>query len=257
MIEVALSVQFERLNVTTPHLSLVWQRFRDRFAHVEEKPELDGTFERFGSPDRIVPGVRFQVGASPTLRFWFINEPGSELVQVQRDRFIRNWRKQDGVPDYPRYDKLRAAFVGDWETFAKFVTEELNASLVPTQCEVTYVNIVEATDPSRIDRILSCISGKHSDGYLSEPEGVEVQLRYVLKNETEKPWGRLHVVATPAIRAADNSAVVRLSLTARGNPPSQDLEGAMKALDVGHEAVVRGFASITTPEMHTVWGRKS
>lgn len=257
MIEVALSVQFERLDVTTLRLGLVWQRFRDRFIRVEEKPELDAAFERFGPLEKTVPGVRFEVGAAPWPRLWFINEAGNELVQVQRDRFIRNWRKTDGQPDYPRYSNLRAAFVSDWEIFAGFVTEELKSSLVPNQCEVTYVNIIEATDPSRLDQVLSFISGSYSDAYLAKPERAEVQFRYVLKDEMDKPWGRLHVAATPAMRATDNQPVVRLSLTARGNPPTHDMEGAMNTLDAGHEAVVRGFASITTPEMHAAWRRKS
>ncbi|MDP6557885.1 MAG: TIGR04255 family protein [Pirellulaceae bacterium] len=257
VVEVALSVQFDRLDVTTVQLGTVWQRFRDRFARVEEKLELDAAFERFGPPEKKVPGVRFEVGGLPTPRLWFIDESGSELVQVQRDRFIRNWRKIDGQPNYPRYDTLRAAFVNDWEIFSGFVAEELKASLVPNQCEVTYVNIIEAIDSSRLDQILACISGSNSDEYLGKPEGAEVQFRYVLKDETEKPWGRLHVAAGSAMRATDNQPVVRLSLTARGATASKDTAGAMNTLDAGHEAVVRGFTSMTSPEMHTAWGRKS
>jgi hypothetical protein len=119
------------------------------------------------------------------------------------------------------------------------------------------VNIIEATDAGRLDQILEWISGSYSDEYLANPEEAEVQLRYTLKDATEKPWGRLHIAATPAIRLADNRPVVRLSLTARGNPQSQDFAGAMVALDAGHEAVVRGFASVTTADMHTIWNRKA
>ena len=51
----------------------------------------------------------------PAPRFWFVNESGNELVQVQRDRFIRNWRKTEGQPGYPSYDNLREAFADDWD----------------------------------------------------------------------------------------------------------------------------------------------
>lgn len=255
VVEVALSVQFERLDVTTAQLALVWQRFRDRFPRVEEKPELDAVIERFGAMEKRAPAVRFEVGAMPAPRFWFLNEAGSELVQVQRDRFIRNWRKTEGQPDYPRYERIRASFDGDWETFRRFAAQELQTTLLPNQWEVTYVNIVQSANPGRLDEILSCMGGAFSDAYLSEPEGTEVQYRFILDDTSGKPWGRLHVAAAPAVRTADNEAVVRLALTARGNLPSQDGVGALNALDAGHEAVVRGFASITTHEMHKSWGR--
>ena len=176
---------------------------------------------------------------------------------MQRDRFIRNWRRTDDRPDYPRYKNLRTTFVADWMTLEGFVTDELSTTVQPNQCEVTYVNIIETSDPSRLDRILACISESNGNELLGSPESEEVRLRYVLKDEADKPWGRLHVTASPAIRSNDSEVVVRVSLTARGAPPSQDAEGAMTALDRAHEAVVRGFTSITTPEMHTVWGRKS
>ena len=257
VVEVALSVQCDRLEANTAQLGLVWCEFRERFGRVEEKPELEPVMERFGPPKKLVPGVRFEIGAVPGPRLWLLNEEGNELVQLQRDRFIRNWRKTEGAPNYPRYENLREAFLGDWNTFVVFVNEELKSSPVPNQVEVTYVNVIETPAPGGLDEILACISKSYSDDYLNEPESSEVQFRYVLKGEDNKPWGRLHVAAAPGFRATDEQPVVRLSLTARGNPPSQDTDGVMGAMDAGHEAVVRGFTSVTTPGMHAVWGRKS
>jgi len=46
-------------------------------------------------------------------------------------------------------------------------------------------------------------------------------------------------------------------LTVRGAPQTQDSNGVFGLLDKGHEAIVRGFTSITTAEMHKVWERKT
>lgn len=257
VVEVALSVQFERLDLSTAHLGLVWEQFRNRFPVIQEKPELDTLHERFDPPGRRTPGVRFEVGSMPMPRFWFVNESGNELVQVQRDRFIRNWRKTENQPAYPSYDKLRTAFVDDWELFSKFVTAESKSVLVPDQCEVTYVNIIEDVDSSQLSSIIAWIRGTCSDDYLGNPEDTELTLRYVMKDDTESPWGRLHVTATPAICTADGKPVVRLILTARGAPHPQDTNGVLGLLDKGHEAIVRGFTSITTGEMHKKWERKA
>jgi uncharacterized protein (TIGR04255 family) len=257
VIEVALSVQFDRLNVGTAQLGLVWQSYRDRFPVLEEKPELEAVFERFGQPKALVPAVRFEVVTAPAPRFWFVNQSGCDLIQVQRDRFIRNWRKIESEPDYPSYDRLRAEFVRDWEAFSQFVGSEIKAPLVPNQCEVTYVNILEGLKPSDLPKLFAWVSGQTSDGYLGEPEAAELTLRYVLNDDTGHPWGRLHIVAAPAMRASDSTPVIRLAITARGAPTSNDLAGIMASLDAGHASVVRGFTSITTPEMHRAWGRQA
>jgi uncharacterized protein (TIGR04255 family) len=255
VVEVALSVQFDRLDITTAHLGLIWQMYRSRFPTIQEKPELEPVIERFGLPKKMVPGVRFEVGAMPIPRYWFVDASGNELVQVQRDRFIRNWRKTEGGPDYPSYERLRKSFVEDWKLFTQFVIDEVKVTVNPNQCEVTYVNILEDMQSSPLPRVLAWVSGKCSDDYLGEPEDAELTLRYVLKDDDDHPWGRLHVAATPAIKASDNNPVVRLSLTARGAPLRKDSNAALEWLDKGHEAVVRGFASITTKEMHSIWER--
>lgn len=257
VIEVALSVQFDRLNVTTAQLGLIWQKYRARFPKLQEKPELDAIVERFGPPKAVIPAVRFEMGAVPAPRLWFISESDCDLVQVQRDRFIRNWRKTDGNPDYPSYEKLRGSFAKDWELFAHFVAEEIKAPLVPNQCEVTYVNILEDLRPSDLPKLFTWVSGKTTDGFLGEPEDAELTLRYQLKDDNGQPWGRLHIVAAPAMRATDSKPVIRLSITSRGAPATKDFDGAIACLDKGHEAVVRGFTSITTPEMHKTWERKA
>lgn len=256
IVEVALSWQFDRLETAAPQLALAWTRFRDRFPRVEERLELEPSFERFDPAARQASSIRFQVGTLPATRFWFLDASGSELLQIQRDRFVRNWRKTEQHSDYPRYSNLRASFVRDWELFSEYVSEEFGTTLVPNQCEVTYVNIVPIANPGRLDDILACVSGTYSDAYLNEPEATELRTRFVLRDEAGQPWGRLHVTAMPAEHSTDQQALVRLILTARGKPATPDTAGGLRSLDLGHEAVVRGFTSITTPEMHKHWGRK-
>ena len=48
-----------------------------------------------------------------------------------------------------------------------------------------------------------------------------------------------------------------LTLTARGAPIGDNLEGAFAFLDLGHRSIVLGFDELTTDLMHSVWGRRS
>ena len=80
-------------------------------------------------------------------------------------------------------------------------------------------------------------------------------LRFVIKDpESGEPRGRLHIEAQPAINE-DNTPIIRLNLTARGNPTAPTPQGVADVLDIGRDAIVRGFTAITTSEMHEHWGR--
>jgi hypothetical protein len=67
--------------------------------------------------------------------------------------------------------------------------------------------------------------------------------------------GRLYVGLQPALRNYDAKEVLQLTLTARGRPASSTLEDVLSWFNMGHEWIVRGFAHLTTPEMHALWER--
>jgi len=106
LVEVALSVQFEPIEqMRTPQIGFLWAEFRDRFPVTQEHPPVDPVIERFGIARTGAPEVRLQMLESPPLpRVWFVNPTGTELIQVQNDRFIHNWRKVDDGDKYPRSD---------------------------------------------------------------------------------------------------------------------------------------------------------
>jgi len=261
--EVALSVQFEKLDsLRVPQLGYIWHAFRDRFPQMEEQPPLEPAFEQFGLPTGRRPGVRLELLATPPRpRLWFLNESGTELVQVQQDRFVRNWRRTEDSKEYPRYTRLRARFREDFEAFCDLIRVEQWGSIEPNQCEVTYVNIIPAgegwQEHGDLGKVLTVFSARYSDDCFEKPEEAAVNFQYVLRDETGEPVGRLHIAANPVVRVSDNQPAIRLSVTARAKPKGTGTEGVMESLDRGREAVVRGFASITTSEMHKVWKRTS
>ncbi|MFO7907046.1 MAG: TIGR04255 family protein [Planctomycetota bacterium] len=259
--EVVLGVQFEKLrSLQTPQLGYVWHSFRERFPQTEEQAPLDTVIERFG-PQKDRRSTRLELSSVPPCpRLWFLNKSGTELVQVQLDRFIRNWRKQENTDEYPRYRNLRKLFRQDFEAFCALVESEGWGTVEPNQCEVTYVNIIPAgegwQDHSELDKVLTVFTKRYSDDWLGEPEKATVNLQFVLR-EGDEPLGRLHIVANAVYHIPTNRPAIRLMLTARGKPEGDGMDGVMRFLDRGHREIVRGFASITKPEMHQVWERTS
>jgi uncharacterized protein (TIGR04255 family) len=119
--------------------------------------------------------ARIQLIDAPGPRSWFISSSGSKLIQVQRDRFIVNWRKADADKTYPRYEReMRPRFEHEWREFQDFVREIDLGPMDVQQCEVTYVNNViqggEWQDLTEVLSLFSYWSGHGSDGFLSAPE---------------------------------------------------------------------------------------
>ncbi len=142
LVETVLSLQYAPWALTAAHIGLLWQRFRERFPLVEEHPPLPPALEKFGLPSPTPVEVIIE-GRPPTPRVWFLNRDKTELVQVQPDRFIHNWRKLGQIEPYPRYEPIREGFREEVAVLLNFLQQEGLGSPEVTQCEVTYVNHIE------------------------------------------------------------------------------------------------------------------
>lgn len=259
--EVALSLQFEPLaKLKSPVIGLLWGKFKDRYPSFEEHPAIEPVIERFGTDALQSLKIQFQVfDAPPPSRVWFVNESGGELVQVQQDRFVHNWRKVRETDEYPRYSNLRQKLIDEVEVFRRFVEEEQLGELLFNQTEVTFVNIIASGEGwerhGQLNNVLTIHSGNYSDDFFKEPENVQTALRYVIPDENEEPVGRLHISVVPVILAKSKTPGFNLTFIARCTP-NGSLEEAIRYLDVGHRWIVKGFASITTRDMHQIWERQ-
>jgi uncharacterized protein (TIGR04255 family) len=261
VIEVALSVQFEPLSALhVPHFGLLWSDFRAEFPKIEEHPPRPHVIEQFGI--RRPPKLDVRVEAAfPIPQCRFLNDKGTELVQVQQDRFVHNWRKVGTGDEYPRYEFVKGRFERELRTFRQFLAREGLGELIPNQCEVTYVNhIVSGAAWDRhadLGEILTVWTTRYSDTFLSVPQDMGLRVRYIIPGADGSPLGRLIVGVDPAYRTEDDRPIYVLTLTARGRPVGEGIEGAIGFLDIGREWVVRGFTSITSRRMHEIWGRSN
>lgn len=262
VVEVALSVQFDSItSLRTPQLGLLWQEFRVRFPMTEEHAPLPAAIERFGARRSGKLEVRLEMLQTPPLpRCWFLNAEGTELIQVQQDRFAHNWRKVGKGDQYPRYKHIRETFAKELERFRAFLEREELGELNPNQCEVTYVNHIFAGKGSEthgdLGEVLTVFEPRYSDTFLASVEDVRMKLTHVIADPAGKPLGRLHITVDPTYREDDGQPMWVLKLTARGGPTEPGIDGVLHFIDIGREWVVRGFASITTDKMHKIWERK-
>jgi uncharacterized protein (TIGR04255 family) len=256
--EVALSIEFSPLqNWRSPHAGIYWAQVQKEYPNTEVQAPLPSQIEKFGESQWQRPRPRVEMLNPDMNRFWFLSEPPNRLVQVQRDRFVVNWRKVKGDEVYPRYFKeMRPRFEREWEGYKRFVAEQKLGVVSTRQCEVIYVNdILKGVEWETYEESLNLFSPwwkNGSDGFLPCPENLALNGAFLFPKEA----GRLHFTVQSALRGIDEKETIRFQLIARGKPASDKDADIMQWMDLGHEWIVRGFTDLTSTHAHELWGRK-
>lgn len=257
VVETLLGVQFSSTKQFPTRLyTEYWKRIMSRFPSLELQGPLPAVTEEFGRPQALAFGIQLVQGDES--RYWYIDESETRLLQIQKDRFIHNWRRIKDEP-YPHYDDdIRPRFEKEWVEFCSFLSDRGYDRPAVNQCEVTYVNHIEiesgedSNHVGDLSKVISCWSDTYSGHFLKQPETTTFNIRYVMPENR----GRLHIIGQPVIRKRDAKQVFQLNLTARGKPKSSELPDIVEWLNLGREWIVRGFTDFTTPQMHKVWKRK-
>lgn len=261
MVEVYLSAQFSQIDgFTAAHTGLLWSKFRSELPLVEQHPPIEHSQEVFTSLKPLRRQLSLQLlDEPPSPRVWFKNESGSQLVQVQSDRFIHNWRKTGDKEVYPRFESIRDRFAADLELFQDFASSEKLGRLLFDQCEICYVNHIPLNDDSgsvgELQKVFGFWAELKEKSFVPEPEYVNVRQRFII-NEGGVSVGRLHLNLETVFRVDDNQPLVRLTLLARLSPASDGVKGVIHRLNLGRDWIVRAFADVTTERMHKLWRRE-
>src|SRR5207249_8292565 len=104
--ETALGVQFAPVEGwDIPHFGLFWHEIRRRYPRFEVQPLLVSEVERPALEFKHPQPPSVELVSRPPVRCWFLNESNTELIQVQQDRFVHNWRKMVGSGAYLHYEE--------------------------------------------------------------------------------------------------------------------------------------------------------
>lgn len=258
VVETVLSVQFEKLAAMRPvHFGLFWQRVRDRFPNTQEHPPLAHVLEQPREPLPKALQMRFEAHEGrPLQRLWLLNSAGTEMIQIQNDRFIKNWRKSDQSHEYPHYEPvIKPAFYRDFDEFQAFLADEGLGEVQINQCEVTYVNHIVAGDGwsgwDEFEKIFTFWKQPAARPCPGRAEDFAFRASFPILGPNSEWVGRLHVDVQPAVRVSDNKPMYAMNLTAR----SLCGEG-FDFFDIGRRWVVKSFQHLTTAHMHKIWGKK-
>jgi uncharacterized protein (TIGR04255 family) len=266
VIETVLSVQFSRLpGFSTAHAGRFWAdyvgvpaKIGGAWSRANDAARLEDQFERFGVNDawgRV--GLKL-TNASEPRRTQIIRDDEERMIQIQDSRLILNWRKRDG--GYPSYGTLLPEFKALLSAFEAFVAGAGLGKVELNQWELAYVNHIPRGEmwdtPRDWPKIIPGLFippavGGGKDPPLHENVGGG-DWRFALADQR----GRLFVSLRHSKMApTDSPELLDLTLTTRG--PVTKSESWEQGLDLGHDAIVRTFAAMTSAESHRTWKRRT
>lgn len=251
--EVVIGIQFNQTAITGAHVGLFWGELRGEFPNVSEQPPLEPRIEflqrrRFSAP-------RLEFASWPGSRYWLTSEDDVQLIQVQSDRLLYNWRRGAHNATYPHFEALQGKFWSIAEKWSDFLKKE-GLSLAITQWEVTYINhILTPDDQPTLADALSFWGEEldHAMGGAAEAGRMEAQR---ILAEDGSPWARMYVNITTGLRT-DQVPLIAFELTVRGPPGSEDIwDMTRDRLFKARHQIVTAFDVLTTPKMHAIWRKR-
>jgi uncharacterized protein (TIGR04255 family) len=247
--EVACSVMFPSLEgLLTTHIGLLWQRFQPEYPSCDDVVPIAPRIEIFNDQS-VEPQLKLS-NIPPLPRVWFVNQDGTRIIQIQRDRFIHNWRKIGAESEYPRYGSLIRAFQDHLTNFDDFLMEAELGRVQPLQYELTYVNQIPQGQAwltlEDIGKVFPDVSWKaNSPRFLAHPQSISWATVFELPDEL----GRLHTSVKPALLNEKSTLLFELTVRGIGNCTSR--ETLQSWFDIAHEWIVYAFADLTDKEVQT------
>ncbi|HYA40557.1 MAG TPA: TIGR04255 family protein [Syntrophobacteraceae bacterium] len=256
VIEVVCGVLYKPISAfLTPYLGLLWNEFRPEYPECREVAPLDPILEEHDELSRITVEI---ANVPPLPRIWFIREKGNEIIQVQRDRFLHNWRKTSPKDEYPRYDYVKRIFFDRLVQLRDFLTRNELGEIDPLQYEMTYINHIPQGEGWRelgqIGEVFPDFAFRIRKRFLPEPSGINWQTTFILPEK----HGRLHARIRYVRMRETKLPMLVLELTVRGIGEDKSFQGMQAWFDLAREWIVKGFADLTGSDIQrSIWKRQN
>jgi uncharacterized protein (TIGR04255 family) len=245
VIEVVCGILFQELSsLHGVQLGNFWDKLKPGYDHSKEVAPLAPAIEQFDPPKPLTLTIS---DIPPLPRTWLMTPKENGIVQVQRDRFLHNWKKVEATDEYPRYKEVIAMFKERLATFEEFLADNEIGSIDSVQYEMTYVNhILQGDGWNSLEEVGNIfpdfVYRRGASRFLDRAEQVNWRTSYVLPEKQ----GRLHAVVRSAIRSTDRKLMLLFELTTRGIPQQKCRQAMWNWFDLGHRWIVKAFEDLTS-----------
>lgn len=245
IIELVCGVTFaplERFKIA--HSGLFWNRIMDQFPRCEHAPPLGDLNELMEREINL-----------PIPRLWFINHDDDRLMQLQKNRFLFNWRKRD--TSYPRFQNVYEDFSKYFGQFQEFVTEYNLGEIKILSYELTYIDaLLKGEGWDNLDDINTIIPhmtwGRVMRNVLPPTENIAWQREFHLPDEL----GALVIKLQSGFRRPDEHPLLRLEFSARGPLAKQSTSRMQPWFDSAHKWINHVFKKMIADDVQkSIWER--
>jgi len=247
LIEVVCGLVFKRLQgMKIPHFGMIWDKFKSSYPICQHAAPLDVRDESLD------PAT-----GAPLPRVWLIGKGEMDLIQLQTDRILYNWRKIRPDDSYPRYSNVCGNFRQVVEKFADGVADLGIGALEPLECELTYINHIPKGEGwnsvEEAQKLFPDLGWRAGSGrFLPSPTSTAWNAAFSYGN-----LGNLTANLNHATRRVDNFPIFALQLTAKGIGHERSIPAIWAWFDIAHEWIVRGFADLTSESVQReIWKRE-
>ena len=244
--EVAIGVQFQPLpNFTQAGVGYFWNKIRSKYPKTQDQPRLESQGLEFGLREQ----NSFQIeilGSAPIHRAWFTSADDQDLLQIQEDRLIHNWRYNKAT--YPHFPSLLERFLSDLQVLEAAANELDIAPVCYLSAEVTYVNWIQQAQSSGflefgpdLSPALGLCTNQSWAGQFSMTTPFDAQANLIARKQ-------------PGLRSgSEMEEGVGLTLTYQAQIQERSQLDAV--LLAGRQAIDSAFLDLTNDEMQASWGR--
>jgi len=226
------------------HLGLLWARLRQRYQFPEARLPI-GSVEIDQVDLKLGPDVHLEL---LPLRSWFLDSSKNQLLQVQLNRFVRNWRAVETEQKYCHYSDLKPMFQEDWAVYREFLRDENLPEPSVFKCEVTYINhLLKGREWDTLDDIGPIFQGMN----FALKGALVTSVSFVAASGDKQ----IRMDTSPGLRP-DGTPIIQLTLSVSGKPVGTSELDIWSKLDDCHKLLVETFAEITADDLQKrVWKR--
>ena len=237
--EVVVSTHFSPplSDLRSEHIGLFWAKIKRDFPVVKQHPPVGMGPDIFGSEPFPMP------------RYWFIADDEINLIQVQKNAFMFNWRHKD--ERYPRfYKNIKPAFDKYYGLFHEFIRTEINiAELTVDLCELTYINTLDSceywTGPQDTAKVIPLFSMLNPGIDASESLGFSCNFGYSLSSDLQ-----LNIGIRSGFRTQQQDVPVLIfEIKTSGRLGQITKSEADEWFERAHDAIIKCFLNMTNTDI--------
>lgn len=244
--EIVCGIRFESIErLRSGHYGILWQKFRDKFPIIEDHCRIGPV----SSKDLENPKK------TQLPRVWFIHRSENELIQVQRNWFLYNWRKKRARDEYPGYKKVITDFEKYLSYFQEFLSTEKLGYFVEEEYELSYIDVIPRgegwEDFGDLERVFPNLLTPSKHSILStNVRSINWQTIIDLPDDS----GRLKLAVRSATRISDKHQLLHIEFNALGNHHDISM---VDWFDTTHGVIAELFAHLVSSDIQDkYWRRK-